>query len=43
MTKAIEAFANYKGRDENLPEKKVAEKATEAVAHKKEAIESFIA
>ena len=33
LTKAIEAFGNYKGRDENPPEKKVVEKAAEAIAH----------
>jgi hypothetical protein len=43
LTKAIETFGNHKGRDENLPEKKAVEKATEAVAHEKEAIESIIA
>jgi hypothetical protein len=40
---AIEAYGNYKGMDENPPEKKVVEKATEAVACEKEAIESLIA
>ena len=43
MTRAIEAFGNYKGRDENPPKKKVVEKATEAIAHEKETIESLIA
>ena len=43
MNKATEAFGNYKERDENPPKKKVVENATEAVAHKKEAIESLIA
>ena len=33
MTKANEALANYKGRDENPPKKKAVEKAQEAVAH----------
>ena len=42
LTKAIEAFGNYKGRDENPPNKKAVEKATEAVARKKESIESLI-
>ena len=43
LNKATEAFGNYKERDENPPKKKVVENATEAVAHKKEAIESLIA
>ncbi len=43
MTTAIEAFGNYKGRDENPPEKKAVECATEAIARKKESIESLIA
>jgi hypothetical protein len=43
LTKATEAFGNYKGRDENPPKKKAVEKATEAVACEKEAIESLIA
>ena len=34
---------NYKGRDEFSSKKKAIEKATEAVAHKGEAIESVIA
>jgi hypothetical protein len=34
---------NYKGRDKNSSQKKAAEKATEAVAHKDEAIEPIIA
>ena len=40
---AIEAYGNYKGRDENPPEKKAVDKATEAIAHEKESIESLIA
>ncbi len=32
MKEANEALADYKGRDENPPEKKVVQKATEAVA-----------
>jgi len=40
---AIEAYGNYKGRDENPPEKKVVDKPTEAIACKKESIESLIA
>jgi hypothetical protein len=43
LTTAIEANGNYKGRDENPPEKKAVEKATEAIARKKESIESLIA
>ncbi len=43
MTTAIEAYGNYKGRDENPPKKKDVAKATEAVACKKETIESLIA
>ena len=43
MTKATEALENYKGGDENSPEKKATEKATEAVAREDEAIESIIA
>ena len=43
LTLAIEAYANYKGMDENPPEKKVVAKATEAVAREKETIESLIA
>ena len=43
MTMAIEAFGNYKGRDENPPKKKEVEKAIEAIACEKEAIESLIA
>ena len=43
MTKASEAFEKYKGRDENPPKKKVVEKASEAVAHEEETIESLIA
>jgi hypothetical protein len=39
----IEAYGNYKGRDKNPPEKKAVEKSTEAVARKKESIESLIA
>ena len=43
MTKATEALGNYKGRDENPPQKKAVEKATEAVAHKGEVTESITA
>ena len=43
MTKATEAFGNYKGQDENPPKKKVVENATEAVACKKETKESLVA
>ena len=43
LTAAIEASGNYGGRDENPPKKKAVEKATEAVAREKEAIESLIA
>ena len=43
MTKATEALENHEGKDENSPEKKVVEKATEAIAHENEAIESIIA
>ena len=43
LTKATEALENYKRRDENSPEKKAVEKATDAIAHKDEAIESIIA
>ena len=43
MTMAIEDYSNYKGRDENPPEKKAVEKATEAVACEKETIASLIA
>ena len=32
---AIDAYGNYKGRDEKPPKKKAVEKATEAIAHKK--------
>ncbi len=42
LTKATEAFRNYKGRDDNPSKKNAVEKATEAVAHEKEAIESLI-
>ena len=42
MTKAIEALANYKGRDENPPNKKAVEKAQEAVACKEETSQSLI-
>ena len=43
MTKATEALENYKGRDENSPQKKAVVKATEDVAREDEAIESIIA
>ena len=43
MTTAIEAYDNYKGKDENPPKKKDVTKATEAVARKKETVESLIA
>ena len=42
MTKATEALENCKKRDENFPEKKAVEKATETVTHEDEAIESII-
>ena len=42
LTKASEAFNNYKGKDENPPEKKAVEKASEAVAREEETIESLI-
>ena len=42
LTKAIEAYKNFKERDEN-PRKKAVEKATEAIAREKESIESLIA
>jgi hypothetical protein len=43
LTKASEAFKNYKGKDENPTEKKAVEKSSEAVAHEEETIESVIA
>ena len=43
LTKAIEALANCKGRDENPPKKKAVEKAQEAAACEEETIESLIA
>ena len=43
MTRATEAFQNYKGRDENPTKKKAVDMATEAVTHKKETIEPLIA
>ena len=43
LTTAIEAYDNYKGREENPPKKKDVAKATEAVAREKETIESLIA
>ena len=43
LTMTIEAYRNYKGRDENPREKKAVDKATEAIAHKKESIKSLIA
>ena len=43
LTMATEAYGNYKGRDENPPEKKVVDKAPEAIAREKESIESLIA
>ncbi len=42
LNKASEAFENYKGKDENPPERKAVEKASEAVARKEETIESLI-
>ena len=42
LTKASEAL-NYKGKDENPPKKKAVEKASEAVSHEEETIESLIA
>ena len=35
LTMAIEAYGNYKGRDENPPKKRAVDKATEAIAHEK--------
>jgi hypothetical protein len=43
LTRATEAYGNYKGRDENPPEKKAVDKATEAIPHEKESIKSLIA
>ena len=43
LAKASEVFENYKGKDENPPEKKAVEKASEAVAREEETIESLIA
>ena len=43
LTKAIEVFGNHKERDENPPKKKAVAKATEAVAHDEETMESLIA
>ncbi len=43
MNKASEAFANYKGKDENPPKRKAVEKASEAVVCNEETIESLIA
>ena len=42
LQEASEALANNKGRDENPPEKKAVQKATEAVAHEQESYESLI-
>ena len=42
MTRATKALENNTRRDENSPEHKVVEKATEAVTRKNEAIESII-
>ena len=42
LTKANEALANYKGRDENPPKKKAVEKAQEAVAREEETCQSLI-
>ncbi len=42
LLEASEALANYKGRDENPPKKKVVQKATEAFTRKKETCESLI-
>ncbi len=36
MSTVNEALANYGGRDENPPEKKVVQNATEAVTHAQE-------
>ena len=41
MVEAVEVFGNYKGRGDNPPKKKAVD-ATEAVAHKKETMESLI-
>ena len=43
LTKATEALENHTRRDENLPKKKAVEKATEAVTHEDEDVESIIA
>ena len=43
LDKATEAFENYNGRNDHPPKKKAVKKATEAVAHKQETIESLIA
>ena len=43
LTKAIEAYGNYKGKDENPPEKNAVDEATEAIASEKESIDSLIA
>ena len=43
LTMAIEDYGNYKGRDENPPKKKAVDKATEAIARKKESFKSLVA
>ena len=43
LVEASEALTNYKGRDDNPPEKKAVQKSTEAVTHKKKTCESLIA
>ena len=43
LTKASEAFENYKGKDKNPRKKRAVEKASEAVANEKETIEFLIA
>ena len=43
LLEASEDLANYKGRNENPPKKKVVQKATEAVTHEQKTCESLIA
>jgi hypothetical protein len=43
LTTATEAYGNYKGKDENPPEKKDVTKATEAVEREEESIKSLLA
>ena len=42
LTKATEPLENYTRKDENAPEKKVVEKATEAITGKDDAVVSII-